>query len=64
MASMIDAFRRLAQAITKPGTPEAAFFDAACDEMAESRRRFDERQARVEQSMRRGARLTDHRLKL
>lgn len=40
---LIEAFRKLAQAITKSGTPEAAFFDAACDEMAESRRRFDAR---------------------
>lgn len=61
---MIDAFRKLAQAITKPDTPAAAFFDAACDEMAESRRRFDERQARIERDIRRGARLTDHRIKL
>ncbi|MCM8735993.1 hypothetical protein M5E06_17815 [Azospirillum sp. A1-3] len=60
---LIEAFRKLAQAITKPGTPEAAFFDAACDEMAESRRRFDERQARIDQSIRRGARLTDHRFR-
>lgn len=61
---MIEAFRKLAQAITNPGTPEAAFFDAACDEMADSRRRFDERRARIDQSMRRGARLTDHKVKL
>lgn len=61
---MIEAFRKLAQAITKPGTPEAAFFDAACDEMEEGRRRFDERRARIDQTMRRGARLTDHKVKL
>ncbi|MFP5513334.1 MAG: hypothetical protein ACLGJC_09660 [Alphaproteobacteria bacterium] len=60
---MIDAFRKLAQAITKPGTPEAAFFDAACDEMAEQRQRIKEQRARLDRGMRRGARLTDHRLK-
>lgn len=61
---LIDAFRKLAQAITKPGTPAAAFFDAACDEMAESRRRFSERADRMERAMEDRVRHMNSRLPL
>ncbi|MFC5353541.1 hypothetical protein [Azospirillum himalayense] len=59
---MIEAIRKFA--LAHAGTQEAEVVNAVCDQLAETQRRHAERSERIKHSMARGARLTDHRIKL